>query len=143
VLTHSCQISTRLGWGFAWTRYPDWIFVEFSASAPVEDVPLLLGHFFPDMPPSEREALAVQVQDRRWPGNLRELRNFAERVRAPFGSRRSPIGLIAGMRISNDPGFREPPRRLTRGRSRALLTQRFLIASARRGTRSRFRHAPC
>ncbi len=85
----------------------------------LEDVPLLLGHFFPDMSICEREALAMQMQDRRWPGNLRELRNFAERVRAmgaeqalemsrqPPSASATPLAASAAEPLGFDAPFRQ------------------------------------
>jgi DNA-binding NtrC family response regulator len=54
----------------------------------LEDIPLLLEKFLPDLPDAERQALLAEVAGRRWRGNVRELRNFAERV-AALGARRA------------------------------------------------------
>jgi two-component system response regulator GlrR len=98
----------------------------------LDDVPLLLGNFFPDMSASEREGLAVQVQDKRWSGNMRELRNFAERVRAmgteralemsrqaspqpptaPAASATAPLSFDAPFRQFSDAAEREYVRQL-------------------------------
>ena len=54
----------------------------------LDDVPLLLQRFLPDMPEAERDQLVAEARRNRWPGNARELRNFAERVQA-LGAQRA------------------------------------------------------
>ena len=52
----------------------------------VEDIPLLVAHFVSDLTPAGSEPVQVgydtivKLQKHRWPGNIRELRNFVERA---------------------------------------------------------------
>ncbi|MSP71232.1 MAG: FHA domain-containing protein [Myxococcales bacterium] len=52
----------------------------------VEDIPLLVAHFVSDLTPAGAEPVQVgydtivKLQKHRWPGNIRELRNFVERA---------------------------------------------------------------
>jgi DNA-binding NtrC family response regulator len=47
-----------------------------------EDIPLLLEHLMGEGSPRVASALAAELAQRPWLGNVRELRNFAERARA-------------------------------------------------------------
>ncbi|MDP9036683.1 MAG: sigma 54-dependent Fis family transcriptional regulator [Myxococcota bacterium] len=66
----------------------------------VEDIDLLLTHFSPGARDWLTPKVLRALQTRPWRGNVRELRNFAERARA--------IGPAEALNLSMDPAEREP-----------------------------------
>ena len=75
----------------------------------VDDIPLLLGHFAEGQPRSLTftEGAVQRVQQMRWPGNVRQLRNFIDRltVFAPDG----PITVEVVEQFGRARGSKPPP----------------------------------